>query len=124
MLKDRGIFAAARRKLGLEEDKNENDWLDGTNIKTNEQVNHLSIIQYGIVIFLCELCLIWAHVFIHLRHFTNYTLLMQAWHFHSINLQVHFCSTDTVVAKVNFCLALAVRIKILNRGNFLKCQCN
>ena len=86
MLKD-SIFAAVRWLLGLEEDKKENEWLNGTNIKTNEQVNHLSIIQYGIVIFLCELCLIWAHVIIHLRHFTNYTLLMQAWHFHSINLQ-------------------------------------
>ena len=47
MLKDRGIFAAVRRKLGLEEDKKENEWLDGTNIQTNEQVNQLScIIQY------------------------------------------------------------------------------
>jgi hypothetical protein len=39
MLKDRGMFAAARRILGLEEDKKENEWLDGTNIQTNEQVN-------------------------------------------------------------------------------------
>ena len=47
MLKDRGIFAAARRILGLEEDKTENEWLDGTNIQTNERVNHLScILQY------------------------------------------------------------------------------
>ena len=44
MLKDRGIFTAARR---FEEDEMENEWLDGTNIQTNEQVNHLScIIQY------------------------------------------------------------------------------
>jgi len=47
MLKDRSIFAAARRKLGLEKDKKENEWLDGTNIQTNERVNRLScIIQY------------------------------------------------------------------------------
>ena len=47
MLKDRGMFAAAKRLLGFEEDERENGWLDGTNIKTHEQVNHLScIIQY------------------------------------------------------------------------------
>ena len=35
-----------------------------------------------------------VHIFIHLRHFTNYILLMQAQHYHSINLQ------NIVVAKV------------------------
>ena len=39
MQKDRGIFAAAKRLLGFEEEKREDEWLDGTNIKTNEQVN-------------------------------------------------------------------------------------